>query len=584
MLPIMRPLTLIVFAASIAITTLWSSPQASTTEPTQTIDFEQFSGPSVFTGIQPPLTAGIATFSGGQILSATSFLPANPTKVYGTAVFCPGCLPTITIDFSQPVSNFSVFVANGQTFTVVYTVQDDQGGTKTLVLLANFNSGAGTFTLPSTNIRRVTVTSSAADWDFFIDNIRFDESGCTTNVQRLSQGGNTPWADDLYDHSSTLTISEKGCALTSLSMALNFAGLANDPGSLNQFMMQTDNDYYGLSVNWGPATRDRSNGSLRFNGFRSRSTQALDDALCQGSPVIVGVNLNAKGEPGHFVVVTGRQRDQYLIADPGFAGRTTLESYNNQFETRGSVLAVTGSNSNSFNRTFQFSDPTTAQAEDLSELDIAVGGNAELLVVDQIGNHTGLDSATGMIVEGIPNSVYFRDALDNDETGELATETGHLVQIRQPAEGTYSVDLIGTKLGTYTLSIRIFSQDGSLQPPIVIQGITGAGSTSSFQILVAVGPGAVTKVVRVATVGSTLNDIRNSLDLGLIDNAGIARALSSKLEAAQAAAARDQKQTSKQILEALKALISAQASQHIDGLAAQVLLEDADFLLSQLAQ
>ena len=90
------------------------SPQ-STSMP---IDFEQFPGPSVFTGVQAPLTIGEATFSGGQVLSAATFLPADPTNVYGTAYFCPGCLPTITIDFSKPVSNFRMLVLNGQTFTV----------------------------------------------------------------------------------------------------------------------------------------------------------------------------------------------------------------------------------------------------------------------------------------------------------------------------------------------------------------------------------------------------------------------------------------------------------------------------------
>jgi hypothetical protein len=156
-----------------------------------TIDFEQFSGPSVFTGVQPPLSVGVATFSGGQVLNATSFLPANPTKVYGTAFFCAGCLPTITIDFAQGISNFSAFVMNGQVFAVTYTVQDDQGGMQTLTLFPNFSSGAGTFTLPSTNIRRVTIRGSASDWDFFVDNLRFFLGGLELKVG-LGSGPSAP--------------------------------------------------------------------------------------------------------------------------------------------------------------------------------------------------------------------------------------------------------------------------------------------------------------------------------------------------------------------------------------------------------
>lgn len=137
------------------------------------IDFEEFSGPTVFTGIQPPLTVGLATFSGGQILDATNFLPANPTSVYGTAFFCSGCLPTLTIDFAEPVSDLSMFLMNGQTFVVTYFVEDDQGGMTQITLPSNFNSGAGTVMLPSSGIRKATISGSASAWDFFIDNISF---------------------------------------------------------------------------------------------------------------------------------------------------------------------------------------------------------------------------------------------------------------------------------------------------------------------------------------------------------------------------------------------------------------------------
>lgn len=137
------------------------------------IDFEQFTGPSVFNGIDPPLTVGVATFSGGQVLNAATFLPADPTVVYGTAFFCPGCLPTLTIDFSVPVSDFSMLVLNGQTFVVTYFLQDDQGGTDSVTLDANFNGGAGVVSLPSSGIQQVTLTSSTGSWDFLIDEVRF---------------------------------------------------------------------------------------------------------------------------------------------------------------------------------------------------------------------------------------------------------------------------------------------------------------------------------------------------------------------------------------------------------------------------
>lgn len=141
---------------------------------TSTIDFEQFAGPNVFQTADPPLMAASATITGGEILCGTTFLPADQTTVYGTASFCSGCLPTITIQFNQPVSNFGVFVINGKEFEVTYTVQDDQGGLETQNFPGNSDAGAGTINLPSSNILQVTITSNdSSNWDFFIDNVSF---------------------------------------------------------------------------------------------------------------------------------------------------------------------------------------------------------------------------------------------------------------------------------------------------------------------------------------------------------------------------------------------------------------------------
>jgi hypothetical protein len=72
------------------------------------------------------------------------------------------------------------------------------------------------------------------------------------------------------------------------------------------------------------------------------------------------------------------------------------------------------------------------------------------------------------------------------------------------------------------------------------------------------------------------------LQLSLIDNAGIANALAAKIQAAAGAAGRGEKQAAINNLDAFKNLVSAQASNHITGVVPQVLLEDADWLTSQL--
>jgi hypothetical protein len=104
------------------------------------------------------------------------------------------------------------------------------------------------------------------------------------------------------------TWSQRSWRVVSLSMALNFAGIPNDPGTLNQFMIQHDMDYFGNVVNWGPTTKDISTLSGKKISFQSTrlnsrsdlaaATQYLDDTVCQKRfPVIVGVNLDANGMP-----------------------------------------------------------------------------------------------------------------------------------------------------------------------------------------------------------------------------------------------------------------------------------------------
>ncbi len=152
------------------------------TAATTTIDFESLSGPSLFCApAAPPLTIGVATFSGGVIMTAVTNLPADQTTVYGTSN-CPGYAPAITITFSRPVSNFSVQVLNGETATVSYTVASDLGGTVTKSLVANFSSGADTFALPDAGITSVTIsrTTPSSFWDFFIDNVAFTAFPTTT--------------------------------------------------------------------------------------------------------------------------------------------------------------------------------------------------------------------------------------------------------------------------------------------------------------------------------------------------------------------------------------------------------------------
>jgi PKD repeat protein len=285
------------------------------------------------------------------------------------------------------------------------------------------------------------------------------------NVPYFSQG-DSRWGTNAYDSSGT-NIQAQGCAVSCLAMALKYAGISTDPGQLNTLLVNS-NDFDGNGVNWGPATRDASHFTLEFHAHRSTDSQYLSQILSAGFPVIVRVTTAQGGS--HFVLVIGAQNGHFLINDPGHANATTLDFYNNDFETRGYV-----------------SDPPG----DISEFDLSTGNGTELLVVDPLGRRTGYDPASGLVVQEISQSVHFSDTIEkSDLTGAPGTNTAHLVDIYQPLQGDYQIFLLSTGPDNYKLLLRSFSQSGTPGAPLTLQGSRTTAGITAFQVHL--GPSGVT--------------------------------------------------------------------------------------------
>lgn len=79
------------------------------------------------------------------------------------------------IAFSEPVSDFSVFVANGEGIPITYTVTDNLGHLSTLTLDSFNNLGSATFSLNFSGISGVTIAAAPfqGTFDFAIDNVAF---------------------------------------------------------------------------------------------------------------------------------------------------------------------------------------------------------------------------------------------------------------------------------------------------------------------------------------------------------------------------------------------------------------------------
>lgn len=135
-----------------------------------TIDFEaQGAGapPAFNNTLNSPLTIGIATFSGGQLLKNEAS-SADTTAVYATAGGAPYLNP-LTISFFQPINGFSLAVTNNTPDT--YTVAGNVGGSQSLSLNAN---AFQIFNLAGAGITSVTISSATpVFWDFAIDDVTF---------------------------------------------------------------------------------------------------------------------------------------------------------------------------------------------------------------------------------------------------------------------------------------------------------------------------------------------------------------------------------------------------------------------------
>ncbi|MDH5670458.1 MAG: DUF3466 family protein, partial [Nitrospira sp.] len=476
-------------------------------------------------------------------------------------------LPGFTESFARAINNSGVVVgyawkAGGEERAFLY-----DGSMKDLNSLLPQNSGWELWR--ATGINDSGVIVGEGNKGVFLMK---PKSGCQVAVTRLGQCTFTPhWGPEQYAYYGSIinpqngTICRWGCATTSLSMVLNSEGVPripcissdcaplfgnpNDPGYLDDFLAK-----YGVYaaprglMRWLPAVTQlgiRLNSDGLKTGFtwfwptkidwlKDDEKQAdvgrqfqeyLDKTLCEGHAIIVGVKrTDDKGTqfPGHYVVVYGKSGNDYLIADPGprsikapvdLGPREKFlfnsPSYIQRYVTRGHITDPPG---------------------DTSALSISTGENADVIMTDPSGKVTGL--VNGIERDEIPTSAHFIDSIEPaDIEGDEAVErlTSHSVEVLHPASGRYAIEIIGLKLGLYNLEIWASSREGIVQPRVTLTGIANTGSSGKFELEYNSGSASASTTKRIATFSSTVGDIDNAHQLGLIKNGGVANSLRVKI-------------------------------------------------------
>jgi hypothetical protein len=113
-------------------------------------------------------------------------------------------------------------------------------------------------------------------------------------------------------------------------------------------------------------------------------------------------------------------------------------------------------------------------------------------------------------------------------------------------------------------------------------GVADLDTISKFEVQISSEPGSFIFPTRIATFESTIMDITSSYRLELIKPLGIRNSLIKKIENASQAVEYRDLAAAKNILNAFKNEVRAQSSKDITETAAQILLEDADYLISRL--
>ncbi len=285
-----------------------------------------------------------------------------------------------------------------------------------------------------------------------------------TTVPLIKQNVRPGWGTDIYDSLSPYTIGGKGCMLTSAAMIINYqatrqgSSFSTTPRLLNNWLIsQTHNPkgYVAGDVNpYAVGKYAQLNGvNLYFHGrVRKRNDFILDSYLCNGDPVILGVNNN-----GHWIVATGQTTvngtDSYSINDPGHNCSDLSSCYNYTYKSM---------------RIYSMYPMTPIG------LFFYVHSPVELFVTDPNGQRSGFDVGTGETLLEIPKSGYDVEFIEDDidpVNGGTTPEVKSLETL-EPASGNYALQIIGTGTGPYTVEILAYDATGTES----IQTITGSAS------------------------------------------------------------------------------------------------------------
>jgi hypothetical protein len=383
---------------------------------------------------------------------------------------------------------------------------------------------AGSYTLSFTGL------NFQGGFGSIIDDVQIQVPACQLNIsncfhQADSTSTNVPqyfgYSSTNRDRCSSPTTGQAktscyGCALCSLAMMLTaFPGLDKETPATLDMQLTNVNGYKpraDMSRGWCKIGEATGHAIGLISSFTVTDIEAyLTDHICDhGDGVILHFNelttTNCTGgnllqtPGGHYVLVTGRTNDDWVVFDPGWS---TADPQTNLYTLRGHTngFCTTKSDLTTVFRKFTIESVRTFRVGTTNKPGLCIQAQSpiELLVTDPSGKRVGWDGTNDIIEIG--EASYFRDypIVSADDPSDPVEGDPTVVKtafIPNPVGGTYQVVATGTAAGAYTLDFQMdWLGAGGQTATYSGTAASGVRFTNTFFVIV---PPLITGAIRVA--------------------------------------------------------------------------------------
>ncbi len=293
-----------------------------------------------------------------------------------------------------------------------------------------------------------------------------------------------------YSGSCGATIEQCGCALSSFAMLGQSHGLTTGvdgsdatPPNIDAWLLANNGYTSKGDINWSQAIKYFSKPGLDGSSYFTIDTlketdrTVIDAYLENNRPVITETLATSRSgsKYTHFVLSTDLYLDTYSIKDPLWYNTENLDDIRDRIAWVQDYDDIVTSG-----RLFEFHEKPKKV---VSGIEIHLASPAEMVLTDKNGDRIGFDPESGLTYSEVEGEYYEESAVYSEEMAEsgVAPHVTKILYVPNPVSDNYSLEIIGTDVGDYSVSILITNDDGSSEY-IEIEEETSLNDRESYEI------------------------------------------------------------------------------------------------------